>query len=712
MSEIDLNEAVEVEVIDATVITVPIDDTLSNSGEAADAKAVGDALALKANLSDVVTIDVNGQEADNQGHILIDGTDIKTSSASGAPTLKAAIEAVDAKTAGDIMMSSAPDAPTVAAAIEAAAEAAADIDATSVMMAEGSTVSVAAKIANMDVVAGTNSTDIAALKAKTANEIQMASDDTTTVKEAVEEKVSSVNGNGPDENGNVQVTHTLTADNLTSAHSQTSTATYVRRTTGGGSPVNTGAAWMNLIRGNRSHTGYVPESLTPSKTEAPREEGDAPLSFTVNNATFIAKVAGVSTTKTFTYTTSWSEDISEYGITAENEISGDQITIVYVAENRGTIVQSNPEKFISTGWNLFNAAVGYAIGLKYAETAQFRVKGTYTAVKFSATIDGTKTTILPVDGLFTISSNGYIWVENSGGSLADVQVYMTWTDWAGSGDGPQTYEAYTESVIDMSGLFGEDNPFEFGLLQAGDVRDEINFNTGVATRKIDRLAYSAENRAAAEASGRTYEYDTNYIYLERAEYIETDLDDYEIDGAYDANDHGLEMFSGTPIAVYAVAIYGNSLKNKLETDVLTISAQTLTSDQQGQARTNIGAASQAAVTALNSNLAWKQVTTWTPLTPSATGTDFTEVSVPVLDGATEIIGFIGSSTNMFPLHLYMCGSAQNIVSEFDTHLLLSNNNYDYSVAFRYDKTNKKVGFRQSAKGSSASFQTLQEIWYR
>lgn len=600
MSEIDLNEAVEVEVIDATVITVPIDDTLSNSGEAADAKAVGDALALKANLSDVVTIDVNGQEADNQGHILIDGTDIKMTSAAEADTLTEAIEAVDAKTAESIKMSAEPDAPTVAAAIEAAAEAAADIDATSVMMAEGSTVSVAAKIANMDVVAGQHGTDIDALKAKTANEITMDSEDTTTVKEAVEGKVSSVNGVGPDENGNVQVTHALTADNLTSANSQTNTATYVRRTTGGSSPVHTGAAWMNLIRGNRSHTGYVPESLTPDSVQAPREEGDAPLSFTVNNATFITKVGGVSTTKTFTYTSSWSEDISEYGITAENEISGDQIIIVYVAENRGTIVQSVPEKFISTGWNLFNPAVGYAIGLKYAETAQFRIKGTYTAVKFSATIDGTKTTILPVDGLFTISTNGYIWVENGGGTLADVQVYMTWTDWVGAGDGPQTYEAYTESVIDMSGLFGEDNPFEYGLLQAGDVRDEINFNTGVATRKIDRLAYSAENLETAQASGRTYEYDTNYIYLERADYIEVDLDDYLIDGQYDADDHGLEMFSGTPIAVYAVAIYGNSLKNKLETDVLTISAQTLTSTQQEQARTNISAASAADITAINS----------------------------------------------------------------------------------------------------------------
>ena len=72
----DLNEVVEEVVSDATVMTVAIDDTLSISGEAADAKAVGDALALKADASSVVAISVNGQAADNQGKILVDGTDI------------------------------------------------------------------------------------------------------------------------------------------------------------------------------------------------------------------------------------------------------------------------------------------------------------------------------------------------------------------------------------------------------------------------------------------------------------------------------------------------------------------------------------------------------------------------------------------------------------------------------------------------------------
>ena len=601
MSEIDLNEAVEVEVIDATVITVPIDDTLSNSGEAADAKAVGDALDLKANLSDVVTIDVNGQEADNQGHILIDGTDIKMSSDAGAATLKAAIEAVDAKTATDIKMSSEAGAQTVAAAIEAAAEAAADIDATSVMMSDSSQVSVAAKIANMDVISDSHSVDIAALKTKTANEIVMSSSDSTTVKEAVDAKVSTVNGEGPDGNGNVQVTHALTADDLTSANSQQSTGEFIRRTSGGSASIHTGSAWMGLLRGKRTHTGYSPESLTHSAVQAPREEGDAPLSYTVDSAAFKTAVSGVTTTKVFTYSTGWSEDLASYGMTAENAVSGDQITVVFTAEARGTIVQCKPVKFISTGWNLFDSTAGYGIGLKYAETAKFKVKGTYTAVKFSTTLSGTKTTITPVDGLFTISSNGYIWIE--GGNSTDTELYMTWTDWEGANDGPSTFAAYSESVIDMSDLFDvEDCPFPYGLMQVGDVRDEINFNTGIATSKIARLAYSAENLATVQGYGRPYEYDTSYIYYERAEYVETDLDELDIDGAYTADDHGLEMFTETTVAVYAVATYGNSLKNKLERDVLQISAQTLTNTQKSQARTNIGAASAADLTTLNSKL--------------------------------------------------------------------------------------------------------------
>ena len=89
MSEINLNEEVEMVVEDASVITTPIDDTLTISGDAADAKAVGDALALKADRSELQNaITVNGQSADAQGAILIDGDEIPVDEAVARTALR------------------------------------------------------------------------------------------------------------------------------------------------------------------------------------------------------------------------------------------------------------------------------------------------------------------------------------------------------------------------------------------------------------------------------------------------------------------------------------------------------------------------------------------------------------------------------------------------------------------------------------------------
>ena len=125
MSE-NLNEMVQAIVEDAAVITVPIDDTLRNSGEAADAKAVGDALALKADKSELQTaITVNGQAADAQGKIIVTADDTKMSDSDNT-TVKAAIEAVDGKTAEDIHVSSDPTSQTIAQALSSGATRTAD----------------------------------------------------------------------------------------------------------------------------------------------------------------------------------------------------------------------------------------------------------------------------------------------------------------------------------------------------------------------------------------------------------------------------------------------------------------------------------------------------------------------------------------------------------------------------------------------------------
>lgn len=114
----ELNENVNLTVDDATVITVPIDDTLSIQGQAADAKAVGDALADKADRSELSTaVNVNGQSADAQGTILITGEDIPVSD-DDQTTLQAAVEAIQDWDAADINVDDSAISPvTVQAAI-------------------------------------------------------------------------------------------------------------------------------------------------------------------------------------------------------------------------------------------------------------------------------------------------------------------------------------------------------------------------------------------------------------------------------------------------------------------------------------------------------------------------------------------------------------------------------------------------------------------
>ena len=584
----DMNEVFEEELDDSTVITVPIDDTLSNSGEAADAKAVGDALALKADKSELAaTVSVNGQEADNQGKILVDGTDIPMST-SDSTTLKEAIEAAAGRNGEDIPVSDDVGAQTIAEALEAAGgKSAADIPMSDT---EGAP-SIAAKISAMDVVANANSNAITALQGKAGDTIPLVTGGIEKISEAIAGLVKTVNGDGPDANGNVQVTHAVSADNLTSSQSQTSIGSFIRRPSGGTASISDGPAWIGAIRGDRIHNGYVPEVLNMTVTPAARGEGETPITAELDRDTFVAYVENTSGTYTLTFTTSWSANPALYGVTVTGDpVSGDQITISFTAEDRGTIIQSDPQSFVSTGYNLYNHTLGYCIGIKYSNSYGFRIAGTYTAVKYAATLTGTKQTILPVDGAFDIPADGYIFVE--GGNSTDTEVYMTWADWQ-LGRSGVNWAAYTENVIDLSSVM--ETMFPYGLLRVGDVRDEINFNTGRAVSNVQRLAYSAENLATAKSSGRTWEADTDYIYLEKASADSTAI---TLDGDYTANDHGIEYYTGTDYNVYTIVIYGNNLKNKLERNVLTISQQTLSTSEQAQVQSNIGAASSLAMAAL------------------------------------------------------------------------------------------------------------------
>lgn len=408
----------------------------------------------------------------------------------------------------------------------------------------------------------------------------------------IADAVKSVNGNLPDSTGDITVNNVPYADNLTSESSQSGEGTFIIRTSGGETSIKDGEAWLMDIQGNRTITGRVNEVLDLQVNSAVEEN---PITATIDRAIFVAYVED-STTITLVYSSAWSADPTLYGVAISGTpTAGDSIVITYVKEELGTITQSNPQTFVSTGWNLFNPTLGYARVVKYEYG--YRIEGTYTGIAFSATESGTQSTITPIDGNFDLPSgatDGYIWVTGAG---EDTIVYATHSDWTAAGnDG--IYNAYIEYAVNFTSIM--ETLFPYGLLAVGNVRDEINLNLGMAINRVGRMAYTADNLTAARNSGRAYEYDGDYIYIVMAAPVSTGI---SISGVYTANDHGLEYFTGTTVPVITEFLYGNNLKNKLERDVVTISPQTLTSVQKTQVRTNIGAASAADVDSLSSQLA-------------------------------------------------------------------------------------------------------------
>lgn len=389
----------------------------------------------------------------------------------------------------------------------------------------------------------------------------------------------TVNQTEPDsETRDIHIETVPLANDLSSDQAQINQGTYVLRTSGGEASIEDGSAWLSEIRGNMVKTGYVAESLDMTVTLVARQEGEDGFTASIDRDTFVSYVSS-SGTITLTYSTEWSADPANYGVTITGTPkSGDQIVIVYVKENRGTITTATPTSFVSTGWNLYNHASGYARVLNYSEEYGFMIEGNYTALAFAETLSGTQTTITPVNGYFTVPSDGYVFV--TGGDSTTTEIWMTWSDWTEEpNDG--TFEAYSQTSIDLSGVMVN---FPDGLMKIGNVYDEINLNTGRAYSRIRKIEYSDENLEDVIASGVAYDTDTGYIYAVRELPVALTI---SVDGEYTVSDHGLEMFLGTSVPLTAASVYGNSLKNKLERDVLTISQQTLTAAQQAQVRTNI-----------------------------------------------------------------------------------------------------------------------------
>ena len=368
----------------------------------------------------------------------------------------------------------------------------------------------------------------------------------------------TVNGKPADETGDYKVNDVEFAHQLVTPDAQKSSGAFLVRTTGGESSLSDGPAKLLSIQGRSVHTGNSEAVVTMTVTPASRTGGAVPIAATIDKDAFIASANG-SGTYSFAYTTAWDVDPSAYGITVVGEpVDGDTISVVYVEEELGTIVFSDPDSFNSIGWNLYDHSKTYARVQKYSNTYGFRIDGTYTTLEYSETESGEKTGIAVTNGLFDVPGDGFVWV--TGGNDTDTAVYMTWSDWTTGHDGD--WEAYTEDEIDLSAAMAY---FPYGLLCVGSIADEISLDMGQTISRIERMANTAENMAIVIASGKAYEADENYIYIVRSAPV---INNITIADDFDAYDHGMELIAGGTVAPYVVTQYGQNLVDKLRHDVV------------------------------------------------------------------------------------------------------------------------------------------------
>ena len=618
----ELNEGIREQVQDADVMQVHIDDTLTHSGEAADAYAVGQALEEKADKKDLQTnITVNGERADDQGMILVYAEHIPMSDALDAESVGDAIERIDGKTGEDIPVNGTEGAPSIREALEGITGQYAD----TLPMSEDDDTTAAEKMAEMD---------RAMVKA-----IQTTGD-----------KIL------PDEDGLTRIAEVEYAQQIRSSRNIETQEAFLVRTTSGGGSISDGDATLVAVRGAMRHTGYVAEVLnlyvipierpTPASITAEldaavfiayvQEAGTYNLTYTnawsADPALYGVTVSGTplngdlisiawdgenAPVMTVTaprqadpeisavmdkaiaraymqtggivdiyYTTEWSEDPALYGITISGTpIAGDRLRINYTKWDRGIITTATPTAVKATGWNLYNSSTGRARCTRYSDTYGYRIGGSYVSVEWADSLGGTRTAIEVTDGLFNVPGDGWLFVN---GGSSNTYIYTTWSDWISS---VPAFESYSENGVDLSGVMAL--CFPHGLLALGEIWDEIDFNTQTAISRVQRIAYTDEAYAAAEESGLAFDADRDYIYIERGTPVSYAI---SVEAGYTVSEHGLEFVEGSELAVLVAAMYGPNLRDKLERDVVTYSAQDMGASDQAQARANIGAAAAAELT--------------------------------------------------------------------------------------------------------------------
>ena len=408
-------------------------------------------------------------------------------------------------------------------------------------------------------------------------------------------------------------------------------------------PTSSSAAMSWTAQGTWTYSGsevsmasyglYVSNVTDPSI--AISASGSGVSAATVVPSTFFGQIPSSGTT-VFTYSetdSSWMLDASTvtlntYGIAVSGSpADGDTltvtaiagtpnstVTVVYVAPAQGTIVVATPAMFSATGFNQFDKDSMVLTNASFSGGKIIQNTGTYACYcRAKGGVDNGYVAYSETDAILDIgwcadvpeigddvvttgqsvstslasipfAEDGYVVVIAS--STSDLCIHPKW-----SGAADTDYAAYVApSTISIPTTDTSNNDLPtatYGMPRIGAVADRLNLDASTYIQRIGRLQNTSSNMSYVVGLSVAYDYDDDYIYYVLPTPITYTVD---IEPTYIVNDWGTEEFIGTTVPVSAQMLYGQNLRDKLRTDVLTISTQSpaLTANQMERVFLNLG----------------------------------------------------------------------------------------------------------------------------
>lgn len=311
-------------------------------------------------------------------------------------------------------------------------------------------------------------------------------------------------------------------------------------------------------------------------------------------------------------------------VTAEIGTADGSVQIVYTAYNPGTIYNSHPVSFRATGLNQFDKTAMVLENCAIDNGAIVSSSGKY--VCYARAVGGLNTGYCAQDcvavggtghiesigwcsstpqigsvvdttganGVTNIMANilfandGYVAVTiTDAASLDTLMIYPKWSNTDGF-----DYEDYTVSILTLptTDINAQALPYvTYGMPRVGARADRLLLDLKQYEKNIERIEYSDSALRQIIEYGYDYDYDNSYIYYVRPNPVRYTLA-LDTPSKYTVNDWGCEYFtfSGTPVPATVLVLYAQNLRDKLRTDVLTISQQKLELSDRTSIAQNFG----------------------------------------------------------------------------------------------------------------------------